>query len=139
MTYSSRLLAACVIGTAVGCMMAVIIAFISLLGAPPQGADGSDISQAMVAFFSIGGGLSAGLVVGVLQKLGTTLRGSAVLGMLAMTPWAVGFWKLYGSSLDQASLTSMGIISVLIGGGLGAYFGQGHTTGGNRDGMHANQ
>ena len=124
MTYGSRMLAAFIIGTVAGCIMAVVMTFFLLLGGTDQGHEGLQISIASAAAVSVLGGVAAGFVVGVLQKLSKTMWGAALLGTLALLPWTVGLWMLYGSPLGQGSVTAMVMTCVLIGGGLGAYFGQ---------------
>ena len=110
-----------------GLLAATIL--IGVLGvARAVGADDSSlptgVSLAVQLLLFLAGGLGGGLVLGVLFPLSRSPLGSALLGVLAVTPYFVAQWWLSAPEESQRhSLVAVCVVIVIVGGGVGYWAG----------------
>ena len=113
-----------VTGLVVGLLIAAFSGAVYFAAAVSGASIGDIVDALSVMAVDSAGGLLGGIIAAALQKLLTSLVGSAVVGWLSVLPWFTGIWLLMGGGMTRFDVAGLVVSSVLIGGGLGAYYGQ---------------
>lgn len=124
MGYLVKILGWCIVGLITGAGLTLINMLIYAVAGGIAALDGTTITPLNVSKVYIIGGVTGGLLVGLLNFLGRWTWGQAVLGIIGVTPMVLGASILYNGGVTDRSLTGMAVISTLGGTFLGIALGQ---------------
>lgn len=122
--YSSGVLFGLFVGTIAGLLMAATAAVAFILAGGVRDSSGVEMNLLALSLVNVLGCMAGGLIAGLLQNLRHTVWGSGLMGSVAVAPWLTAVGLLYMKPMTDVDLAGLIVMCVLIGGGLGAYFGQ---------------
>ena len=116
-----------VLGAVLGLAGGIILSIPAALSSLPEGQlelGGVKVSVLrVIAMYLIGTALAGVFVLISLPWARDALRGG-LIGAIAALPIYASIWQLAGAHWDYQSTSGVIVAAVLVGGGLGAYFGQ---------------